>query len=129
MNADKKNIEFVDRRRYPRFKVHYLADIYSGNEILYATVIDISEKGVGIMLPQKYYVDEDLDLRIRCKIEDDDEKKTDIKLKSKVIWIGEKNEKGMYVGGLEILEISEEDLEILRENIKELADRQLDDQS
>jgi len=124
MVSENTGIDFIDRRRFPRFNVHYLADVYMGDRNIYATVIDISQNGLGIILPEPFYVGDELELRIRCKIADDDDTKTDIRLGTKVIWIGEKNEKGMYAGGLEIVEISDSDKEVLKANIQELAQEQ-----
>ena len=125
MDKPSKNIDFVDRRQFPRFKVHYLTDIYKGDRNIYATVIDISEYGIGIILPERFYPGDEIELRIRCKVEQDDETKTDIKMEAKVVWMGDKDEKGMFKGGLEITEISEQDLAILKGNIQELAEKQL----
>ncbi|MBN1521461.1 MAG: PilZ domain-containing protein [Candidatus Aureabacteria bacterium] len=124
MKKHNEDFELVDRRLYPRFKVHYLADVYLGNRNIYATVVDISEKGVGIILPERFYPGDEIELRIRCCIEGGDEKKTDVRLSARVVWIGEKNEKGIYTGGLEIVDISEVDLDILRLNIAQLAEDQ-----
>ena len=125
MTDQAKYMDFVDRRRFPRFKVHYLTDVYLGDRNIYATVIDISENGVGIVLPEKFYPGDEIELRIRCKIGDDDESKTDLKIEARVIWMGDKNEKGMFPGGLEIVNISEKDLNILKNNIQLLAEKQL----
>ena len=114
-------VTLVEKRHYLRFYVHYLADVYLNDEIIYATVIDISEGGVGIILPEKLNIGEVISLKITWRLNDDE--KANISFKAKVIWIDGANVKKMYTGGLEIIDISDEDLEILREHIQELADR------
>lgn len=125
MTDQAKNMDFIDRRRFPRFKVHYLTDVYVGDRNIYATVIDISENGIGIVLPEKFYLGDEIELRIRCKVNANDEIKTDLKMEARVIWMGDKDEKGMFPGGLEITNISEDDLNILKNNIQLLAEKQL----
>ncbi|MCK5708556.1 MAG: PilZ domain-containing protein [Candidatus Aureabacteria bacterium] len=109
---------FIEKRLNPRFTVHYLTDVYLGEEILFATVVDISESGVGITLPGKFYLDEILNLRINCSLIDHEKgelKKVNIYLRASIIWI-EKKEK-MYHAGLKIIDIAYEDLIRLRDHI------------
>ena len=112
----------VDRRAHPRFKVNYLTEVYMGSEILFATVIDISEGGVGIMLPAKFYTGEVLNLRIKCSlfnyIANIEVEEVNICLTAEVIWIN-KNE-NMYRAGLKIVDIDNLDLDRLKDNIRVL---------
>ena len=120
MNEEKNKIDFADRRRFPRFLVHYLADVCLKDETICATVIDISENGVGIMLPERFDIDEKINIELRPSLSDTNAEK--IRVTAKVIWVGKKNEKGMHTCGLEITEISEKDLENLRNHIQTLCD-------
>jgi len=120
MDKDKKKIDFVDRRRFPRFLVHYLADVCLKDETFCATVIDISENGVGIILPQRFDIGEQIKIQLRPSLSNDKEDK--ISILANVIWIGNENEKGMFTCGLEIADISQEDLENLKNHINSLCD-------
>ena len=114
-------VTLVEKRRYLRFYVYYLADVYLNDEIIYATVIDISEGGIGIILPQPLNIGEIINLKILWKLNNDE--KADVQFKAKVIWIDGANIRNMYAGGLEIIDISNENLDVLRRHIKELADQ------
>lgn len=118
----KEGIHFVEKRRYCRFNVHYLTDVYFHDEILYATVIDISEGGIGIIFPQKLNIGEKINLKIKHKL-DDNNVREDIQFTAQVMWIEKSNIKEMYAGGLEIVEISAENLELLRKQIRVLYER------
>ena len=114
-------VTLVEKRRHLRFYVHYLADVYLNDEIIYATVIDISEDGVGIILPDELNLGEVISIKITWRLNDDE--KANIQFKAKLIWIDEPNIKKTYTGGLEIINISNEDLDKLRKHIQVLADR------
>ena len=113
---------FCERRLYPRYTVHYLCDVYLGDEVLFATVLDISENGIGITLPKEFYEGEVLNLKINCKLINKQEKtlqKINIYLRAKIVWI--KEEGKMFKAGLHITDISYDDLNKLREHIEYLA--------
>ena len=85
---------------------------------LCGTVIDISEGGVGILLPKILKVGEILSLNIKSILETDP---FAIKFKAKLKWMNDKESfEGMFRGGLEIDEISKGNLDKLREHIQYL---------
>lgn len=121
-----EDFQSTEKRISSRLKVHYLTDITLQNEIIYSTVIDISESGIGIMTPHKLYLDEVLSLRINCNMADNDRVhpgKKDIDLTAKVIWVSDVQEKNMYRTGLEIMDISKDSLKMLQEHMAALIRR------
>ena len=122
---DNQDDNFVERRRFPRYAVHYLAKVYLKDEMLFGTVINISEGGVGIMLPNIIPAGTVLTLGIRSILPEEakEEAIKEINLKARIIWIKEEIIDGMYRGGLEIIDISEEDLEILIAHIQYLDEQ------
>ena len=114
-----KEFTLVDKRQFPRFSVHYLADIYLHEKWLFATVIDISEGGIGIISAEPVNVGDILTMKIRCKLDNDP--KANIQFDAKIVWVGNGNEKMLHTCGLEIAEISQKDQNILRDHIQELA--------
>ena len=120
---DNQDDDFVERRRFPRYDVTYLAKVYLNDEMLCGTVINISKGGVGILLPKIIPAGNVLALEIRSILPEEakEEAIKEIKFKARIIWV--KKEEiidGMYRGGLDIIDISEEDFEILIEHIQYL---------
>ena len=114
----------VDRRVFQRFRVSYLAEVYMGHEILFASVVDVSEKGVGIMLPGQFYAGEKLSLHIKSSLYDDnniEEQEINICMTAEVVWV-EKQGK-LYKAGLKITQIDTADLLKLKRNIRSLHKR------
>ncbi len=110
-----------DRRASQRVKVDYLAEVYLGSEILFATAIDVSEEGIGIILPGKFYIGEMLNIRIKSTLQNPiefDQENVNICLTAKVVWL-KKHDK-MYRAGLNIIDIEEADLDMLRKNIRDI---------
>ena len=110
-----------DRRVSQRVKVDYLAEVYLGNEVLFATAIDVSEEGIGIILPGKFYIGEMLNIRIKSTLQNPieyDQENVNICLTAKVVWL-KKHDK-MYRAGLNIIDIEEADLDMLRKNIRDI---------
>ena len=98
-----KETGIEEKRIFPRFKVHYLADVYMGDEILFATVIDISQNGIGIVLPKKFFIKEILNIRINCNLinkEKSELQKVNIYLRAQIIWI--KKEDSLYLSLIHI---------------------------
>ena len=121
-----EDFQSAEKRITTRFKVHYLTDIYLNDEIIYSTVIDISETGIGIVIPHRLYIDEELKLRINCNLSSEPEnciKKINIFLKARVLWVKEIDDKNMYRTGLEIIDISEDSLQKLQRHIQSLISR------
>ncbi len=83
-----------------------------------ATVINISEIGIGIKLPIKLSVGEDLDIIIHCPCKENEI--IDIKLKTIVVWLENECREGMFRTGIEIIDASEKNLNILRKHIQEM---------
>ena len=124
MEVRTHDIKSIEKRFYPRFTVHYLADVYMGDEILFATVMDISENGIGISLPRKFFLGEILNLRINCNLINDargELTKVNIYMRAEVIWIDKKDD--FYRSGLKISDIAYDDLVKLRDHICYLESR------
>ena len=119
---DAEGSDFVEKRKHPRFEVQYLARISLEDKDLITTVIDISESGAGLMLPKGVPVGEELFIKVKCGPSRD--KIRDIGLKAKIIWLNEKSEEDFCKTGLQIMDISQEDLKILKRNIQELSGKQ-----
>ena len=126
---DKENQKsFEERRAHPRYNVHYLADLFLGTDILNSSVIDISEGGIGIIFPSKFFQTEKLNLRINCNIIDEiksELKKINIYLRAKNIWMDDDGK--LFRAGLSITDIDGEDLIRLKDHIIYLC-RLSDDQ-
>ena len=88
-----KEFTLVDKRQFPRFSVHYLADIYLHEKWLFATVIDISEGGIGIISAKPVNVGDILTLKIRCKLDNDP--RANIQFDAKIVGMGEISMEGM----------------------------------
>ena len=111
----------VDRRIHHRFRVSYLTEVYMGAEILFASVVDISEKGIGIMLPGQFYIGEVMNLRVKSSLYDDnniEEQEVNIGMTAEVVWINKQDK--MYKAGLKITSIDTADLLKLKRNIRSL---------
>ncbi|MBN1521112.1 MAG: PilZ domain-containing protein, partial [Candidatus Aureabacteria bacterium] len=103
------DINFVEKRQHPRFNIHCLANVEMIDKTLEATAIDISEGGVGLIIPHHFSIGEVIKLQIR--FQRPAEKKSTIETKAKVIWVGKENEKKLYSCGLEFMNISNNDIE------------------
>ena len=111
-------MDFEDKRVCPRYEVSYKVSATLDGRELGSTIIDISEMGVGIMLSKNVSLGNMLEVDIEA---DNDGKKKIINLRAMVVWVGKKNEDGMYRTGLEIIRISADDYEILTKNIQRLS--------
>ena len=92
-----------------------------GAEILFATVVDISERGIGIMLPGQFYLGEVVNLRIKSSLYDEvntTEEEVNICLTAEIMWI--KKGSRMYKAGLKVTNIDPSDLLKLKRNIRAL---------
>ena len=117
---DKQNIDihFFEKRTHPRFNIHCLADIQLTENTVPATAIDISETGIGLVIPHHFRIGEVIDMKIYFPVSPDE--KESLEIKAKVIWVGKENEKKLYSCGLQIMNISEKDLATLRTQLKGL---------
>ena len=121
MLPDGRNI--MERRIKSRFSVEYITEVYKSNEILFSTVIDISESGLGILLPGKFDMGEILDLRVNYKLREklsSESERIDICLKAEIVWIQRVDRR--YRAGLSIVDISSGDLKRFKENINKLEE-------
>ena len=116
---DNTDNNIVERRQFPRYAVRYAAKVYLDDKMLCGTIIDISKGGIGILLPKKFDIGNILDIGIRNLL--NEKAINDIRFKLKIVWINKVDIEGMYRAGLEIIEISEDNLEKLRKNIIELS--------
>lgn len=119
---EENNNTIKDRRLHQRYQVQYLAYTFHNNEQLGVSVIDISERGAGVLLPRKFLPDEELKIRVRCGPSFD--KINEIELKARVVWSDDKATDNMYRTGLKISDISNDDFDKLKKNIMELAGKQ-----
>ena len=114
---------FIERRRHPRYEVRYIVKVWLDERILCGTVINISEGGAGILLPIVLPIGRIINLEIEGMPGGEAIEK--IKLKAKIVWMhNEEFLPGMYRGGLEITDIDDRDLDILRSHIKKLKEQQ-----
>ena len=112
---------FVERRRFPRYAVRYMAKVSKGEKDLFGTIIDISEGGLGILLPEIFPIGTELTLKIKSLIEGEI---SEIALNARLVWMhDEEFTNGMYRGGLEITEISQEALDMLKDHIQSLDEQ------
>ena len=126
MEKASRDLKAINKRIHQRYNVHYLADVYLGAEILFATVVDISETGADIILPRKFYMNEILNLRISCNLinkERSELEKVNIYLRAEIVWI--KEIESMYKAGLKIIDIAYEDTVKLRDHLRYLKERML----
>ncbi|MCK5706453.1 MAG: PilZ domain-containing protein [Candidatus Aureabacteria bacterium] len=121
MSENEKD-NFVERRQFPRHAVRYIAKVFIDEEMLCGTIIDVSEGGLGILLPKVLPIGFELKLEIRNILSE--ESSEGLTFKAKIAWMNEtESMKGMYRGGLEISEISEKSLDALKDHIQNLADQ------
>lgn len=113
------NSHIYERRSQKRFSVKYLAHVYLDEKILCSTVINITDKGIGILIPKDVPPDETLQIRMECR--KGKETKTEVYLEATVVWTKEDKRSGMFRAGLEISYISEENLNRLREHIEAIT--------
>ncbi|MCK5706228.1 MAG: PilZ domain-containing protein [Candidatus Aureabacteria bacterium] len=128
MISENNNFEIIDRRHSPRFRVDYLANISSSFENIFATVIDISENGIGIILPKEFYVGDQINVSISSDLYQ--EKKPDlikfnINMETEIVWIKKDDDKNMFRAGLKIISMEKEDLKKLRDHVNNLVDESL----
>ena len=109
------DIHFVEKRKHPRFNIHCLAKIETLDKSIEATAIDISESGIGLLIPSHFKIGEIIKLQIRFYSPEG--KPSMFETKAKVIWVGRENEKKFYSCGLEFINISSQNINILREQI------------
>jgi hypothetical protein len=126
MNHSSAHIQSSDKRFSSRLNVHYLTDIYLHDEIIYSTVVDISESGIGMVVPHRLYLGEELRLKMNCSLTDQAEENTekiDIPLVARVIWNREEPGTKLYRVGLEIEQIARDAMDRLQEHINSLNSR------
>ena len=94
----------VERRTYQRVQVKYLAHINDSDGNLYATVLNISEKGLGLRSPHNFAPDQILNLKVNCYYSFGDNviEQFYIYLKAQVIWSLPERE-NVFISGLRIL--------------------------
>ena len=113
------SITKLDRRNAPRTPVNYLADIYKNKKHLYATVLNISEHGLGIRTPCSLKPGEVFKLKINCyhtlgKIIIE---QFNLMLTAQTIWTIEEREK-MFKCGLRILNTNGDNIHKLKNHIQ-----------
>ena len=114
------NSNFIERRKHPRFNFRYFTTIHIGNETLYASVKDITEAGVGIVLTKKLPINKVIDLSIGCIIGGED--KAEIHMKAKVVWSESMGKDKIFRAGLKIIEVSKDDIDNFRRIIQDLKE-------
>lgn len=111
-------VDIVEKRRYLRFLVRYTANIYMNEEVIPATVLDISEGGAGIIIAKKLLFHDELFIKIKFRLEE--AHRSHVQFKARVIWTEPAHINEMYIGGLEITEITHTDLKIFQQLLEEL---------
>lgn len=115
---DDGNMDVNEKRKYPRFNVRFLAAIHFKEETFYASVTNISKKGIGIILTRMLSVDEIVGLKISPQV--GGEEKAEISIKAKVVWVNSYGTNRVFRVGLEIVEISRKDVENFKRAIQYL---------
>ena len=98
------SITDVERRGFKRVPVKYLAHINNSDGNLYATVLNISEKGIGLRSPHNFESNEILNLKVNCYYSFGDNviEQFYIYLKTQIIWSIPERE-NVFLSGLRIL--------------------------
>jgi hypothetical protein len=113
------HITNVERRTYSRVPVKYLAVVIGGNEFYYATVQNISEKGLGIRTPHCFELGEIIKIKLNCHYSFGDNilDQFTIMINAQVMWVRVEIE-NVYLAGLRILDACHEDLHKLKNHIQ-----------
>lgn len=110
-----------ERRSYPRYSVEYVSEVYLCRDILFTTIVDISQGGAGIRLPKGFKIGSLFDLRINYKLCESmlaKFERINIRIKAELIWI--KKMDSIYRGGLKIIDIDFKDLSKLKKYLYDL---------
>ena len=111
----------LDRRAYPRYPVEYVSEVYLGRDILFTTIIDISQEGAGIRLPKEFKTGSLFDIRLNYKLCEsmlDKFERINICIKAELIWI--KGIDTIYRGGLKIIDVDSKDFSKLKKYLYDL---------
>ena len=111
----------LERRKTHRFNARYFACISFGEEKSYASVTNISEDGIGIVLTTMLPVGDIVELKISSKV--GNMQKMEIHLKSRVSWINSSAREKVFQAGLKIIEIEREDVERFNKAVESLKDK------
>ena len=95
---------FKERRRYPRYAVNYEVEIILGNKKIFASAVNMSVNGIGLLVPQKLNEGEIVKMNIQTS---DEQSRKIMQAEARVIWCQYLNSLELYRAGLEIIEISE----------------------
>jgi len=120
-NEQNKQTNIVEKRRFFRFLVRYTAKAYIKGEIMPATVMDLSEGGVGVIIPQKLLFHDELFIKSKFRIEE--AHRSHVQFKARVIWTEPTHINEMHIAGLEITEITHTDVRIFQQLLEELYTR------
>lgn len=105
---------FTERRKYPRLEIRNLVKITNEDDTetySLTNVLDISEGGLRIVCHNVFKIDTILNIIIQVP-----EKNTSLTLKAKVIWlIPMKKQKGAFNAGLQYVDISDTDRQMIRD--------------
>ena len=118
MEEDKKSSEIEEKRRYLRFLVRYKAILYTDRDIIPATVLDVSEGGVGMIVPQRLQFHEELFIKIRFRL--GQAHKSHVQFRGQIIWTEDCFVNNMCACGLEIKEITHTDFQVFKTLLEEL---------
>ncbi|MBN1520906.1 MAG: PilZ domain-containing protein, partial [Candidatus Aureabacteria bacterium] len=120
------NRSVSDRRKYPRFNVAYVSEVFEKCRLVFTTIINVSKGGAGIYLPKDFSRGSRIDLNISyelCEKPLDQFERINIPVKAEIIWT--KKEGSLFRGGLKILYIDKKDLEKLQERLSTLQKKAL----
>ena len=116
--------KIIDRRAHPRFRVNYIAEVYSNEKITTATAIDISVGGIGLLLNEEFKIGELLDIRMESDLYDaihSEIRNLILNIKTEFVWI--KKIGNSYRAGLRIVDVDTIDIERLKRNIEIIKER------
>ena len=113
------HITNVERRCCKRIPVKYLAHISKTHQNLYATVLNISENGLGIRSPHSFRLGEILNIKINCyySFSDNIIEQFYIYLKVQIIWTVEEKE-NVFLSGLKILDSYNDGIHKLKNHLQ-----------
>ena len=118
MEEDKRSSDVVEKRRFLRFLVRYKSIIYSDRDIIPGTVLDVSEGGVGVFVPQRLQFHQEVFIKIKFKL--GQAHKSHVQFRALVVWTEDCFINNMCACGLEIKEITHTDFDVYKALLEEL---------
>ncbi|MBN1521833.1 MAG: PilZ domain-containing protein, partial [Candidatus Aureabacteria bacterium] len=113
------SITNLERRCCARLPVKYLAQLANGNKNIYATVVNISEKGLGIRIPHCLIIGDRINMKVNCYFSFGNNilEQFYVYLKVQVVWVLEESE-NVYLVGLKILDSYNDSIHKLKNHLQ-----------